>query len=155
MNEHSIKLVEDALKELRQAAQEQEGIEVSTEELIETFNTYKKDSKGSDNWMVTELKKLPLQVLNMFTGFLNLSFQTVSNPHQSFISINSLLGKPDGGVRTICLTPMLYRMMCRIKKQHIRNWENENIQSYDTACKGSSALTAALVRNLTVEIVFF
>ena len=37
----------------------------------------------------------------------------------------------------------------------VKKWENQNAQSYDSAQKGSSALTAALHRNILIELAFW
>jgi hypothetical protein len=68
--------------------------------------------------------------------------------------MNPCLGKPSGGVRTICKTAMLYRIMCRID-QTIKEWELNNKQDYDSAGKGSSALGSALFRNLYAEVSYW
>ena len=60
------------------------------------------------------------------------------------------LGKPNGGTRTICKTPMLYRMSMR-GLQGIRQWETGHTKEYDTAKTGSSASYAALIRGLKAE----
>ena len=40
-------------------------------------------------------------------------------------------------------------------KAPIKEWEMLNLQAYDTSCKGSSALVAALTRNLTAEVAHY
>ena len=65
---------------------------------------------------------------------------------QNLISLNAFLGKPVGH-RTVCKTPMLYRHMNRARAL-VSKWEVDHRASYDTAVKGSAALTAALSRNL-------
>jgi hypothetical protein len=72
-------------------------------------------------------------------------------PHQLLISLNALLGKPGNGCRTVCKTPVLYRMILRIDET-VRKCKIENAQAYDTAKVGSSALLAALKRNLKAEV---
>ena len=37
-------------------------------------------------------------------------------------------------------------------ERHVRQWELNNLHEYDTACPGSSALYAALRRNLEAEV---
>ena len=66
MGSHEVSLMEDSLQDLRERAKADGGIEVSLNELKTTLKNYKKDTKGSDNWMVTELKQMPDHVLNMF-----------------------------------------------------------------------------------------
>ncbi len=78
--------------------------------------------------------------------------------HQWLLSLNALIGKPNKECRTVAKTPMLYRMALRADTA-VRQWEIDNKQSYDTATIGSSALRAALARNLSrnctlVEFVF-
>ena len=79
-------------------------------------------------------------------AFINLSW-----PHQQLVSLNMCLGKPNGGFRTICKSPMLYRMAMRGLKG-IRQWEIEHTQMYDTAKTHPSALYAALIRGLKAEV---
>ncbi len=80
------------------------------------------------------------------------SQNAIAVPHQSLMNLNSLLGKPGNKCRTISKTPVLtYRMPLRADNE-VRNWELENKQDYDKASVGSSALLAALKRNLSAEI---
>ena len=51
-------------------------------------------------------------------------------------------------------TPMLYCMGCRCDSS-ISTWEIGNLQSYDSARKGSSSLDSALLRNMQAEIAHF
>jgi len=82
---------------------------------------------------------------------------TVCLPHQSLISLNSVLGKPGGGVRTISMTPMITSRMLNSVSTSVKDWE-ANVSAdckYDTAKKGSNALDAALARNLLSEVAFW
>ena len=112
---------------------------------------YKKDSKGGDLWGATELRNLPVQVRTLLAEHINDSFQLIAWPHQQLISLNPCLGKPHGGVRTICLTPMLYRLVLR-GVAGIKEWEADYVQTYDKAKTGSSALLVAIARGLRAEI---
>ena len=62
-----------------------------------------------------------------------------------------MLGKPSGGSRTVAKTPMWWRTMCKLDT-YVENWDNEHIQSYDTAGKGKSVLVAAALRNVFAEV---
>ena len=66
-------------------------------------------------------------------------------------SLNPLLGKPNGACRTVCKTPVVYRMALRADTR-VRNWEVEHKQPYDTATIGSSALLVALKRSSCAEL---
>jgi len=114
-------------------------------------NKYKKNSLGIDAWSPNELKGIPAVGKVAIAGAMQQSLRTLAWPHQQLISLNPCLGKPSGGCRTICKTPMLYRMVCR-SDDKVKKWEVQNTQTYDAATPGSSALTAALLRNLRAEV---
>ena len=71
--------------------------------------------------------------------------------HQLLLPLNTLLGKPNNTCRTTCKTNVTYRMTLRSNFSG-RDWELNSIQSYDEASVGSSALLAALGRNLKAEL---
>ena len=77
-------------------------------------------------------------------------------PHQLLCNLNPVLGKPSElgqppGIRTICKTPMLYRIAARCDKT-VAEWESKHTASYDTSGKGCSALQAALLRASLAEV---
>ena len=72
-------------------------------------------------------------------------------PVQNLINLNAMLGKPQGGTRTICKTPMLYRIACRSRNE-VAEWEEIDTGDFDTSGKGKSALMAAAYRGLEAEI---
>ncbi len=119
--------------------------------LDDAVKHYKKESKGSDSWGPSEIRALPLECKNHIAFSIQEASQKLAWPHQLLISLNPCLGKPKGDCRTVCKTPMLYRMWCRANKS-VKEWEQNNTQPYDTATIGSSALTAALCRNLQMEV---
>jgi hypothetical protein len=61
----------------------------------------------------------------------------------------AVLGK-EVGSRTVCKSPMLDRISCRIDKS-VAEWELQYTGDFDTCGKGKSALLAALVRNVRAE----
>ena len=73
---------------------------------------------------------------------------------QNLINLNSMLGKPGGGSRTICKTPMLYRLSLRARGD-VADWEELMTGEHDTAGKRKSALIAAANRNLKCEVYAF
>ena len=84
------------INDMAKSAKEFDGITLNYDDFKKVIKSYHKDSKGADNWAVTELKCIPDSFL-FFNDFVKLSFKSVANPHQSLVSINALLGKPDGG----------------------------------------------------------
>ena len=144
--------VQRALKRIREEAIISPMPTIATSELKASIDTYKKDSKGIDCWTATELKALPMIAIEQFTAVFNLGLEIVAVPHQHLLSLHPCLGKPNNGVRTICKTPMLYRMQSRATFHSVIKWELDNLQSYDSASRGSSALLAALHRSLLSEV---
>lgn len=67
------------------------------------------------------------------------------------LNLHPLLGKPGGGSRTICKTPMLYRHTVRGREQ-VGQWEDANTGPCDTAGKGKSVLLAAAYRSIKAEV---
>ena len=124
---------------------------VSLETLDAGLKGYNKGSLGGDLWHPNELKSLPTLARQQIATNLNKSFKELAWPHQSILSLNPCLGKPSGGCRTICKTPMLYRMCLRGLKG-VPKWERMFTQAYDKAKRGSSCLLTALARGLRAEI---
>ena len=119
--------------------------------LDQGLHWYKKNSLGGDLWSATELRGLPKFCRQDIADNIQQAFINLSWPHQQLVSLNMCLGKPNGGYRTICKSPMLYRMARRGLKG-IRQWEIEHTQMYDTAKTHSSALYAALIRGFKAAV---
>ena len=123
--------------------------------LTDVVHSYNKNTLGTDIWAPSELDELPECSKRSLSTCCHNSVQSVVVPHQSLLNANSLLGKHGNKIRTISLTPVLtYRMPLRAD-HHVRDWEKDNIQPYDKASVGASALTAALNRNLRGELAFW
>ena len=112
---------------------------------------YKKDTRGSDNWTCTELKALPDFAKSEIADALDKGIKSIAWPLQMLLNLMALLGKPNGGDRTVSKTPMLYRMVVRYLTE-FKEWAIQHSQEYDSAKRGSSALRAALLRNVVSEV---
>jgi len=119
-------------------------------EIDTTFNTEKydsglkhchKDTLGIDVWTSTALKKLPPEGKELMSDAMQKPLKKIAQPIQNLINLNAMLGKPSGGTRTVCKTPMLYRITLRSRNE-VAHWEEEHMGEYDTAGKGKSALIA-------------
>jgi len=75
----------------------------------------------------------------------------MAQPIQNLINLNAILGKPSGGTRTVCKTPMIYRITLR-SRNTVAEWEDLMTGDFDTSGKGKSALIAAAYRGLQAEI---
>ncbi len=75
-----------------------------------------------------------------------------SMPIQALMVCVRLMPKPAGGERPIGLTAMLYRLIMRLKKMLLAEWDEKFAGFWDDAVKGSSPLRAAILRSLRVEV---
>ena len=73
-------------------------------------------------------------------------------PMQLLVVLIGLMPKYTGGERPIALTAMLYRLVMKLNKANITQWDAAKAEFWDTALKGSSCLRAALCRALKVEV---
>jgi len=122
-----------------------------TQDLEQGLYGYPKDTKGIDNWTATELRGLPKEAKDAISYAINQTYQLTAQPIQNLINLNPILGKPSSGTRTICKTPMLYRISLRARKE-VADWEHYMTADFDTSGKGKSALVAAAYRGLEAEV---
>lgn len=115
---------------------------------------YPNDTKGSDKWTGIEVRSLPIESKIRISRAINSSHIKAVQPLQNLINLNAMLGKPGGGARTICKTPMLYRLPLRARGD-VADWEELMTGDFDTSGKGKSALIAAAYRNLKAEVYNF
>jgi len=101
-------------------------------------------------WKTSELKALPDFCQGALARVIEISVNSLSWPHQFHLFLNPCLGKKEG-LRTIGLSPIIYSVWDR-DQQETKNWELANTAEYDTCKSGSSALFAAIVRNVDAEI---
>jgi len=134
------------IRTLAKTASAQSDSNYNTESLDNSTNSYKKDTKGGDAWSNT-----PTRVKERLATSIRYSTKKAVQPIQNMLNLHPLLGKPGGGSRTICKTPMLYRHTLRGREQ-VGLWEDNNTGSFDTAGKGKSALLAAAYRSIKAEV---
>ena len=72
--------------------------------------------------------------------------------HGVLANIIFLMGKPKAGSRPIALMPMLYKVWCRARREHITEWEYATAGGWDAAVQGSSALRASILSQMRDEV---
>ena len=84
------------------------------------------------------LKQLPDICIANIADCLKESVDRVALPHQSLCSVNSCLGKPGGGIRTISKLPMTNRLYNKVST-NVNHWEKDLLKNacgfYETARK--------------------
>ena len=108
--------------------------------------------KGSDNVSPDFVKALPLKAKEEIIMLFNDVMKTGAWPWQWLHVLIALLPKPQGGERPIGLLPFLMRLFCRMQREETRSWADGAQGEWDTAVRKSSALRAALLRSLQIEI---
>ena len=68
----------------------------SHSDLFSSAKTYKKTSKGSDNWLASEVL-LPVPVGSPLSHAIDFSVSLLAWPHQNLLNIHPELGKTGGG----------------------------------------------------------
>eukprot|EP00959_Pyramimonas_sp_CCMP1952_P215606 4510241-Pyramimonas_sp.AAC.1 len=68
------------------------------------------------------------------------------------LGIIALLPKPAESERPVCKCLILYRVHCKVRGSHIEDWSLAQVNHWDTAVRGSSALQDALNRELGHEM---
>ena len=71
------------LNQFRQHALEHVKPHYTPEQVKHQIFTYKKDTRGGDNWTITELKGLPDIAISEITDNINFSLDEVALPHQN------------------------------------------------------------------------
>ena len=98
---------------------------------------------GGDLWEPYWFKRMSVEVAQAWAHLLNRIEQVGTWPAHMFIV---LMGKPPpGGVRPIALMPMIYRLWAKVRKPELDVWDVANVEPWDAAVKGSSALRAAIL----------
>ena len=105
---------------------------------------------GIDLWVLQFWAALPNGALRMLLLIIQL-IESGNYPMQLLIVLIGLLPKPKGGERPIALTSMLYRLIIKLRRPMIGDWEERHHGHWDAAIKGSSCLCAALARSLRME----
>ena len=65
---------------------------------------------------------------------------------QSLLQLLILLGKKNGGSRTIAILHITYRLTMRLVSAHLSQWDVNFAGKWDSALKGNSALRAHVAR---------
>ena len=112
----------------------------------------KSKSTGADLWTVTELRELPLEVLEIFAEALNDCQDVGTWAAQLLFNLMTGIGKPGGGERFIGKTPMIYRAWSRARRPEILQWSSEHTSELDKAVAGCSAFKAAAARAYSMEV---
>ena len=110
---------------------------------------------GIDHWEGGFLRAMPEEFADRLATLLNRVEGVCAWPWSVLMSIITLMGKPNGGVRPIALLPMLYRQWTKARKPAIDLWDMEHQGVWDAAVRGSSALRAAVLTLFGDEVATY
>ena len=88
-------------------------ISFGSRDLDSSLNVYNKETIGSDIWKPSEIRGSPMICKDHLSSTVQRPLRAVSMPHQLLRPLNALLGKPNEKLRTVCKTPVLYRVTLR------------------------------------------
>jgi hypothetical protein len=139
--------------ELRAQVDETPVFPMSVEAVWEAVRSApKKTAPGADGWIPYEWKGLGPGPCDDLQRLLVQAERELRWPVSTTQVVMALLPKPGGGERTIGLTSGFYRLYMRIRKPAISKWEDEHAGHWDQAVRGSSALRAAILREVRNDL---
>ena len=143
----------DLLESLaRQQAQELKPI--STAQVVETLRYTANKKGGPDGCTFRFLKLLPREAYSGLVYILHLVEARLRWPEQFLLVQVACLPKNLECERPICLTHVLYRLWCKMRKPLVDHWlmNDKALAFWDQAVKGSTCLQVALLRLCKAEV---
>ena len=107
-----------------------------------------KTAIGLDQHAFKDIALLPDNALESLGEIIRESFVKSAIPTQSLLQLLILLGKQNGGSRTIAILHTTYRLTMRLVSQ----WEVKFAGKWDFALKGNSAFRAHVARAAGIEL---
>ena len=113
-----------------------------------------KAALGADQWRPHDWSRLPDEGIEELRDTLFEVERRMRWPAQALHNVAVFLGKPTTppSERSITLTAGLYRLWCKLRRPAVQAWENVTAGFWDKAVAGSSALQAAIQRELQHEV---
>ena len=111
-----------------------------------------KTATGLDHHAFTDIASLPDNALDSLGEIIRQCFVKLAIPTQSLLQLLVLLGKKNGGSRTIAILHTTYRLTTRLVSAHISQWDVQFAGKCDSALKGNSALRAHVARAAGIEL---
>ena len=111
-----------------------------------------KTAIGLDQHAFRDIALLPDNALGSLGEIIRQCFVKLAIPTQSLLQLLVLLGKKNGGSRTIAILHTTYRLTMRLVSAHISQWDVNFAGKWDSALKGNSALRAHVARAMGIEL---
>ena len=111
-----------------------------------------KTAIGLDQHAFKDIALLPAQALGSLGETVRQCFVKLAIPTLSLLQLLVLLGKKNGGSRTIAILHTTYRLTMRLVSAHISQWNVNFAGTWDSALKGNSALRAHVARTMGIEL---
>ena len=110
-----------------------------------------KTAIGLDQHAFKDIALLLDNALGSLGEIVRQCFVKLAIPTQSLLQLLVLLGKKNGGSRTIAILHTTYRLTMRLVSAHISQWDVNFAGKWDSALKGNSALRAHVARAMGIE----
>ena len=111
-----------------------------------------KTAIGLDQHAFKDMALLPDNALGSLGEIIRQCFVKLTIPTQSLLQLFVLLGKKNGGSRTIAILHTTYRLTMRLVSAHISQWDVNFAGKWDSALKGNSALRSHVARAMGIEL---
>ena len=111
-----------------------------------------KTAIGLDQHAFSVIANLPDNALDSLGEITRQCFVKLAIPTQSLMQLLVLLGKKNGGSRTIAILHTTYRLTMFLVSAHISQWDVKFAGKWDSALKGNSAVRAHVARAAGIEL---
>lgn len=127
---------------------------ISTAQIVETLKYTPNKKGGPDGCTFRMLKMLPTEALSGLVYILHQVEARLRWPEQFLLVHVACLPKNLDCERPICLTHVLYRLWCKMRKPLVDQWlmADKDLAFWDQAVKGSTCLQVALLRLCKAEV---
>ena len=116
------------------------------------FSFPSKTAIGLDQHAFKDVALLPDNALGSLGEIVRQCFVKLEIPTRSLLQLLVLLGKKNGGSRTIAILHTAYRLTMRLVSAHISQWDVHFAGKWDSALKGNSARRAHVARAMGIEL---
>ena len=112
-----------------EAAVAQGEYDIDEESVAGVLRSFRADVGQGLDWVAPRgFLELPVEALTHLVVLLTMCVNTLTLPMQAFLNAVVLIMKASGGRRGIALTVAFYRILCKVLKTDLVEWEAEHLE---------------------------
>ena len=151
-NPENLQRTLERLDNIRKMAMLEDFVPFTMEDLDKALYTLVDTTAlGADFVSPRFIKNLPYMGRLQLLFIINFMLKRCMWPWQLLLNLISLMGKPLGGERPICVANFITRLALRMLRPEGRQWSRQYARHWDHAVAKSSALRSAVIQAFLVE----